>query len=53
MKWDFMFTLYVFDPVLGPGSGFISDVIGSTGGEFIGNKVKDKINGKDNNNAGK
>ena len=43
----------VFDPVLGPGSGFISDVIGSTGGEFIGNNVKDIINGKDNNNAGK
>ncbi|MRT12483.1 filamentous hemagglutinin N-terminal domain-containing protein [Enterobacteriaceae bacterium RIT711] len=43
----------VLDPVLGPGSGFVSETIGSVGGEFIGNKVKDKINKKGSNNADK
>ncbi|WP_314142116.1 hypothetical protein [Buttiauxella noackiae] len=43
----------VLNPVLGPGSGFVSDAISSVGGEFIGNKIKDKINKKDFNNAGK
>jgi len=43
----------VFNPVLGPGSGFVSDVISSIGGEFIGNKIKDKINKKDSNDADK
>lgn len=41
------------EPVLGPGAGFVSDVVGSVGGEFIGNKVKDKINEKDANNVAK
>ncbi|WET39804.1 adhesin [Citrobacter enshiensis] len=41
----------VLKPVLGPNSGFVSDVIGSVGGEFIGNKVKDKINKKGANGA--
>lgn len=27
-------------PVLGPSAGFISDAVGSIGGEFIGNKIK-------------
>lgn len=43
----------LLDPVLGPNSGFVSDVIGSVGDEFIGNKVKDKINEKDTNDAKK
>jgi filamentous hemagglutinin len=41
------------NPVLGSSSDFVSDVIGSVGGEFIGNKVKDKINKKDLNDANK
>ncbi|MES4611335.1 hemagglutinin repeat-containing protein [Ewingella sp. CoE-038-23] len=43
----------ILNPVLGPGSGFVSDVISSVGGEFIGNKIEDKINKKDFNNADK
>ncbi|WP_261854976.1 hypothetical protein [Pectobacterium carotovorum] len=36
----------LLDPVLGGASGFASDVIGSAGGEYISNKVKDNINEK-------
>lgn len=43
----------VLNPVLDPDSGFVSDVISSIGGEFIGNKIKDKINKKDSNDADK
>ncbi|HAX9692238.1 TPA: filamentous hemagglutinin, partial [Escherichia coli] len=39
----------VLNPVLGTNSGFVSDVIGSAGGEFVGNKVKDKIGGSNVN----
>ncbi|EHR8602036.1 hemagglutinin repeat-containing protein [Escherichia coli] len=39
----------VLNPVLGTNSGFVSDVIGSVGGEFVGNKVKDKIGGSNVN----
>ncbi|MGJ0478607.1 hemagglutinin repeat-containing protein [Pantoea agglomerans] len=39
--------------ILGPSSGFVSDIISSVGGEFIGNKVKDKINKKDSNDVEK
>lgn len=34
----------VLKPALGRGSGFVSDVISSVSGDFIGNRVKDKIN---------
>ncbi len=36
----------VFDPVLGQYSGFVGEVIGSVGGEFISNTVKDEVNEK-------
>jgi len=36
----------LFDPVLGTGSAPVGDIIGSIGGEFIGNAVKDGINEK-------
>lgn len=35
---------HVLDPVLGPSSGFVNEIIGSVGGEFIGNTVKDEVN---------
>ncbi len=43
----------VFKPVLGSSTGFVSDVIGAVGSEFISNKVKDKMNKKDINDANK
>lgn len=43
----------LLDLVLGPSSVFVSDVIGSVASEFIGNKVKDKINENDTNDAKK
>ncbi|PQK93083.1 hypothetical protein [Pantoea ananatis] len=36
----------LLDPVLGGASGHASDVFGAAGSEYIGNKVKDKINEK-------
>ncbi|UXK14134.1 VENN motif pre-toxin domain-containing protein [Erwinia pyrifoliae] len=36
----------LFNPVLGSGSAPVGDIIGSVGGEFIGNAVKDGINEK-------
>lgn len=44
---------HVLEPVLGIGSGFVSDVIGSVGSEFFGIKIKDKINAKDANSVDK
>lgn len=44
---------HVLEPILDPGSGFVSDVIDSVGGEFIGNKTKAKINEKEYDNANK
>ena len=37
----------LLSPVLGPGSAPVSDIIGSLGGEFIGNAVKDEVNKND------
>ncbi|WP_330993518.1 adhesin [Pluralibacter gergoviae] len=37
----------VFDPVLGAGSAPVGDIIGSVGGEFISNVVKDEVNKND------
>ena len=36
----------LLDPILGNASGLTSDIVGSAGGEYIGNKLKDKINEK-------
>ncbi|MBS1205953.1 MAG: adhesin [Proteobacteria bacterium] len=36
----------VFGPALGQYSGFVGEVIGSVGGEFISNTVKDEVNEK-------
>jgi filamentous hemagglutinin len=36
----------VFGPALGQYSGFVGEVIGSVGGEFISNTVKDELNEK-------
>ncbi|MGV3347105.1 VENN motif pre-toxin domain-containing protein [Enterobacteriaceae bacterium LUAb1] len=36
----------LFNPVLGPGSAPVGDIIGAVGGEFIGNTIKDEINEK-------
>ncbi|WP_245174113.1 hypothetical protein [Erwinia sp. QL-Z3] len=44
---------HVLEPILGPDSGFVSEVNGSVGGEFIGNKTKAKINEKEYDNANK
>ncbi|TCV90993.1 adhesin [Biostraticola tofi] len=35
----------IFRPALGQNSGVVGEVLGSVGGEFISNAVKDKVNG--------
>ncbi|WP_435954717.1 VENN motif pre-toxin domain-containing protein [Dryocola sp. BD626] len=36
----------IFDPVVGQYTGFVGEVIGSVGGEFISNTVKEEVNEK-------